>query len=200
MAAKAVLEAAGVKIKETKEGFVREALFFLSNAQARALAEYVMEEPEVLSDKRTSPIKKEAQRILNDTPGIDLSLFGRMVAEKPELNVDACAQVAHSISTHAVSNEFDYFTAVDDYSEQDHAGAGHIGTVEFNSSTLYRYASVALHELKKNVGEETSFAAKEFVRAFIRSMPTGKLNTFANHTSLAVIVTLKTTNRSTGRR
>lgn len=36
------------------------------------------------------------------------------IASDPSLNYDAAAQVAHSISTHAIHNEYDYFTAVDD--------------------------------------------------------------------------------------
>lgn len=48
-------------------------------------------------------------------------LFGRMVAEAASLNYDAAAQVAHSISTHAVQNEYDYFTAVDDCPDSDNA-------------------------------------------------------------------------------
>ena len=47
-------------------------------------------------------------------PSYDMALFGRMVASDPSLNYDAAAQVAHSISTHTIHNEYDYFTAVDD--------------------------------------------------------------------------------------
>ena len=57
--------------------------------------------------------------------------FGRMVASDPSLNYDASAQVAHSISTHRVQTEYDYFTAVDDCAPEDSAGAGHLGTVEY---------------------------------------------------------------------
>ena len=45
---------------------------------------------------------------------VDIALFGRMVADQADINVDAAAQVAHAISVHPVDNEFDYFTAVDD--------------------------------------------------------------------------------------
>ncbi len=193
-AAHEVLEMAGVKIKVDKKTSkpVREALFFLSFAQAKALAEFYVSNELASTDKPDAATKKEAQRLITDTPGVDLALFGRMVAEKPELNYDASAQVAHAISTHAVATEFDYFTAVDDFSDQDHAGAGHIGTAEFNSSTLYRYATVALHDLYKSLGEDTAKTAKEFVRAFVCSMPTGKINSFANHTlPNAVIISMR---------
>ncbi|MGH3805020.1 MAG: type I-E CRISPR-associated protein Cas7/Cse4/CasC, partial [Pseudonocardiaceae bacterium] len=115
---------------------------------------------------------------------IDLSLFGRMVADQADLNVDAACQVAHAISVHPVETEFDYFTAVDDKNPEEETGAGMIGTVEFNSSTLYRYATVNVEALQENLGDAaaTVRAVEAFVRAFVRSMPTGKQNTFANRT------------------
>jgi CRISPR system Cascade subunit CasC len=98
------------------------------------------------------------------------------------LDFDAAAQVAHSISTHEVRTEYDYFTAVDDCAREDNAGAGHLGTVEFNSSTLYRYATVNVRELEKYLGDDTIQTLQGFVKAFLLSMPTGKQNTFANRT------------------
>ena len=101
--------------------------------------------------------------------------------------------MAHSISTHAVQNEFDYFTAVDDCAPEDSAGAGHLGTVEYNSSTLYRYATVNMVELVHLLGaEKAAQAVRVFGEAFIRSMPTGKQNSFANRTLPDVVyVTLR---------
>ena len=123
---------------------------------------------------------------------MDVALFGRMVADDPSLNFDAAAQVAHAISTHAMHNEYDYFTAVDDCAPEDNAGAGHLGTVEYNSSTLYRYATVDVSELASNLGERTPEAVCAFIRAFILSMPTGKKNTFANNVlPNAVYVTVR---------
>jgi len=54
--------------------------------------------------------------------------------------------------------------------------------VEFNSSTLYRYATVNVDELKHNIGTDTAAAVRAFAEAFIYSMPTGKQNTAANRT------------------
>ena len=109
------------------------------------------------------------------------------------LNYDAAAQVAHSISTHTVQNEFDYFTAVDDCAPEDNAGAGHLGTVEYNSATLYRYATVNVLELVRTLGaEQAAQTVRAFGEAFIRSMPTGKQNSFANRTLPdAVYITLR---------
>ena len=178
--AKKALENAGIKSddKGTK------ALFFMSTAQAKALAELAV---------AGSTNKKEYQKALGAAPSMDMALFGRMVADDPSLNYDAAAQVAHSISTHAVQNEYDYFTAVDDCQAEDNAGAGHLGTVEYNSSTLYRYATVNVMELAGQLGaEQAAETVRAFGEAFLFSMPTGKQNSFANRTLPdAVYVTIR---------
>lgn len=178
MAQKA-LEAAGVKVKENKGKLETGALFFISKGQADALAQIALEHPDGKYEKED---KESCKKALQLHPAVDLALFGRMVADDPSLNYDAAAQVAHAISTHAVQNEYDYFTAVDDCAPEDNAGAGHLGTVEYNSATLYRYASVNVCELQKHLGLETAKAVRGFADAFVRSMPTGKQNTFANRT------------------
>lgn len=183
--AKEVLEKA--KILDKKKDYSTDALFFISAKQVENLADIALGE---------NIDEKEVKQSLITGNGIDLSLFGRMVATNPELNCDASAQVAHAISTHKVENEYDYFTAIDDLSSEDHAGAGMIGTVEYNSSTLYRYATIATHTLLDNLGGDIYVlekAVKEFARAFITSIPDGKQNTFAAHTMpYAVLVTLRT--------
>ena len=120
---------------------------------------------------------------------IDVALFGRMVADIPGLNVDAATQVAHALSTHAMETEFDYFTAVDDENIES-TGAGMIGTVEFNSATLYRFATVGIHQLLDNLGgdvEATMTALEVFLTAFAYSMPSGHQNTFGNRTLPALV-------------
>ena len=176
----------GISLDKEKNNETK-ALFFLSRTQARNLAQLIL--------KDENPQKDDVRKVFQKDHSIDIALFGRMVADDPTLNADASAQVAHSISTHRVDNEFDYFTAVDDLAPKDNAGAGMIGVVEFNSATLYRYATVAVHELNRELGGEKDVAAEavvEFVKAFILSMPTGKQNTFANRTLPdAVLVTIR---------
>ncbi|MGI6472332.1 MAG: type I-E CRISPR-associated protein Cas7/Cse4/CasC [Candidatus Methanomethylophilaceae archaeon] len=178
-----VLRVAGIKLDtkkkkdtESEENLRTGALFFISSKQAENMAALALTE---------NYSKKDAQEALNKGNGVDIALFGRMVADDPSLNSDASAQVAHAISTHKVDTEYDYFTAIDDRSPADNAGAGMIGTVEFNSSTLYRYATVSVHDLYNRLEcnkEMTSKAITEFIKAFMLSMPTGKQNTFANRT------------------
>lgn len=177
-----ILQLAGVKPETGK----KDVLFFISSKQIEAAAGLAQEYAAMSKEekkKQEKNFKAKVNKALEDNPSIDILLFGRMAASNPVLNYDAAAQVAHSISTHTISNEYDYFTAVDDCGDEDNAGAGHLGTVEFNSSTLYRYATVNVGELAQNLEiEELKKTVRGFAEAFIRSMPAGKQNTFANRT------------------
>lgn len=165
-------------------------LMFLSAGQIGRLAERAITSArggEALDARTVKKIFKEAH-------AVDIALFGRMVADDTDLNVDAACQVAHAISTHAAENEYDFFTAVDDEKsrseEEEDAGAGMMGTVEFSSATMYRYATVNLDMLVKNLGDgEAALRALEvFIKGFCLSMPTGKQNTFANRTVPETVV------------
>ena len=194
---KKVLDAVGIKTNppRNKKDDPGESgyLVFLSHRQIAGLAELAIASGDGPIDK------KEARRRADTDHSVDVALFGRMIAESPDLNVDAAAQVAHALSVHPVENEYDYYTAVDDHKKADDeedAGAGMIGTVEFNSATLYRYATVDVNRLQDNLGDAdaTRRAVEAFVRAFVLSMPTGKQNTFANRTLPdAVLVVLRDT-------
>ncbi|WP_128425299.1 type I-E CRISPR-associated protein Cas7/Cse4/CasC [Gudongella oleilytica] len=159
-----------------------DTLFFISKQQMEALVNLALENP------KGELNKEDVKRAYNSKPSIDMALFGRMVAKDQDLNTDASSQVAHAISTHAVSNEYDYFTAVDDIDNEEHAGAGHIGTTEYNSSTVYRYATVAVHDLYDQLGDDVPRVVKGFIEAFVKSMPTGKQNSFANRTLPSLVL------------
>ncbi len=175
--AKDTFKAAGIKIDEKKNE--TGALFFIGDGQLEELCKIAFEHSDGKYEKDD---KKVLQEALKSRPAIDIAFFGRMVADDPSLNFDAACQVAHAISTHAVHNEYDYFTAVDDCSPADNAGAGHLGTVEYNSATLYRYATINISELNCHLAADMPKAVSKFVAAFVNSMPTGKQNTFANRT------------------
>lgn len=142
--------------------------------------------------------KKAADRVLSAGRSVDIALFGRMIANNKDFNVDAASQVAHAFSTHAVATEFDFFTAVDDLkaneADQD-AGADMIGVVDFNAACYYRYANVDLDQLRRNLAEGSGAAQDDteigklvdraleaWIRAFVNATPSGKQNSMAAHT------------------
>ena len=180
---------APLKIKPGKKANDTAYLLFFGRPQLERLADLVADRATELADLDDEKLGQElkdmpVKEVLGEGHPLDVALFGRMVADIPGLNVDAATQVAHAISTHAVEIEFDYFTAVDDENTED-SGAGMIGTVEFNSATLYRFATVGMHQLADNLGgdiEAAVVALEVFLSAFTRSMPTGHQNTFAHRT------------------
>ncbi|GFZ26133.1 type I-E CRISPR-associated protein Cas7/Cse4/CasC [Lactobacillus corticis] len=180
-----IFTTAGIKLdSKTNE---TKALLFVSKGQLVKLAQYALEHEEDLAEKddkkKAKEVKNRLKAVLNSDQSLDLALFGRMVADDPSLNVDASAQVAHAISTNAITPEYDYFTGLDDCQNDDEAGSAMIGTIEYNSSTLYRYANINLHDLQKNVGKDLTIEGlKLFIKEFVLSMPDGKQNTFANKT------------------
>src|ERR1051325_5519696 len=71
-------------------------------------------------------IEPTAEQLLrhSDTAA-DIAMFGRMLADNPQYNREAAVQVAHAITTHRVTVEDDYYTAIDDLKTADEdAGAG----------------------------------------------------------------------------
>ena len=82
--AKKALENAGIKLdeKSKSDDKVTKALFFMSSAQAKALAELAVE---------GSADKKQYRDALKAAPSMDMALFGRMVADDPSLKYDAAA-------------------------------------------------------------------------------------------------------------
>jgi CRISPR system Cascade subunit CasC len=172
-------------------------LVFFSARQINNLAEAAVAAARA-NEQFTEGLKAhDVKALANRDHSVDIALFGRMVADVSDINVVAAAQVAHAISVHPVDNEYDYFTAGDDRKEAaDESGAGMIGTVEFNSATLYRYATVDVDRLRDNLGDPLAVrrALEAFLRAFATSMPTGKQTTFANRTLPdAIVVILRDT-------
>lgn len=192
---------AGIKVSKPKKNEDQQDpslyqpgyLVFISEAQVENVAGIAVE---AINEGGIADLKKrksDLKRALKADLSVDLALFGRMVADDADLNVDASCQVAHAISTHAVGTEFDFFTAVDDekaMSDAADAGAGMMGTVEFSSATLYRYATLNATALAEQLGSQEA-AAKAiggFVDVFATSLPTGKQNTFAAHTLPAALI------------
>lgn len=178
----------------------KDTLFFISEAEAKSVAEIFKEkafdmvfleellkeeskkkgkkgEKEEDSTKNEGGLKKRILGILKkekergNMDGLDISLFGRMAASAPEVNVEAAASVAHAISTHKAVSEVEFFTAVDDRKvDQKIPGSGHMGSLEFNSATYYRYISLDLGQLLANLGNDDSLDLSPAIVAFTKAL------------------------------
>ena len=164
-------------------------LLYLSPEELRSFSDTLLQNWEAIladtSEKKTvfDPIIREIRRTTKDrTSAPDIALFGRMLADKPDLSLDAACQVAHAISTHRITMDMDFYTAVDDLQEGGETGAGMMGYTSFNSATFYRYARLDWRQLVANLSGDTELAARTvegFLRASVVAIPTGKQNTFA---------------------
>jgi len=117
------------------------------------------------------------------TTAPDIALFGRMLADRPDTNVDAACQVVHAISTHTVKMDTDFFTAVDELLRPEETGAAMMDIAGFNSACFYRYARLDWDQLVKNLKGDTDLARRTveaFLRASEAAMPTGKKNSHDN--------------------
>ncbi len=160
-------------------------LLFISEEEKDAIANFLQGARDSDTEPNaTSFVKDMVKQLTNRTSAPDIALFGRMLAEKPALNIDAACQVAHAISTHEVNTaEFDYFTAVDDLTPEEDSGAGMLGLVPFNSATYYRCARIDWEQLVQNLGGDAGLARQTvnaFMQAFALVVPTGMQNSFIN--------------------
>lgn len=197
--AAAVIDLLGFKLSDAEK---TEYLLYLGEGEVEELVRIALpvwdalKELEIGKDKKKKDVVpgslKQAQDALKSVVAksrkearsyaADIALFGRMVADNKNMNVDAACQVAHALSTHKVEMEMDYFTAVDDLLPGEDSGSDMIGVVEFNSSCFYRYSLIDLNKLRENLGfndDLLSAVVKGYVEASVKAVPTGKQNSMA---------------------
>jgi CRISPR system Cascade subunit CasC len=142
-------------------------------------------------------IKSAAAKILEAKlkDAADIALFGRMVATDHSLTVEGAAMFSHALSTHRADNDIDFYTAVDDrqgedptIEEEDRAGSGMMGTLEFTSALYYRYVGLNLGLLgdDSHLGalsaEDRRNVVDAFLRAAIVAVPGARKNSMNAHT------------------
>ena len=185
-AAEAALVASGFRI--TKEARSEYLLFFGPAELERLTALCEQHRDALLAD---NPPAAEFKSALGHPGAVDIALFGRMLADVPVHNVEAACQVAHAISTHRVSPDFDYYTAVDDLRPEETQGADMIGTVAFNAAAYYRYAALDVEQLAANLDGDSTLAhsaVQAFIDTFVRAVPSGKQATFAAHSPPSLVL------------
>lgn len=161
-----------------------DTLLFLSDAEVElitaAFAKEGFDPDKVIKQKDAKKQAKEVSALIDKKvfaeDGIDIALFGRMVAQAATLNVEAAASFAHAISTHKVTNEVEFFTAIDDCQEE--PGSGHMGSLEFNSATYYRYVCLDVGQLCENLaGQNILESIESFIKALYLAIPGARQTT-----------------------
>lgn len=101
--------------------------------------------------------------------GTDVALYGRMVAEDTNWNVEAATSYAHAISVHRAQAVSDFFSAIDDVTGK----SQHIGETELTAPTMYRMAVLDLRQLARTLGPDAPLAdiARTWVQGFVRAIP-----------------------------
>jgi CRISPR system Cascade subunit CasC len=165
-----------------EEALETRQLIFVAPNELRPLAEALLAQYRDAGKKWASRKIDQITEGLQETMprSVDVAMFGRMTTSAAFEDVQAAVQVAHALSTNALTQEFDYYTAVDDLSGE--SGAGMIGDVEFNSSTYYKYLNVHWEGLLANLGGDAEVCRKAvlaLVEAAAKAQPSGKQNSFA---------------------
>lgn len=155
-----------------------DTLLFISATEAAAFAAYAKDlgfDAAAIKEKELGKVGKKALNPAIDA--LDIALFGRMVAKAPDMNVEAAASFAHAISTHKVTNEVEFFTALDDL--QHEPGSAHMGSLEFNAATYYRYISLDLGQLAQTLGPDADLKAaiEAFTKALFVAVPSARQTT-----------------------
>ncbi|MDO5581636.1 MAG: type I-E CRISPR-associated protein Cas7/Cse4/CasC [Planctomycetia bacterium] len=188
------------KKKDQDDGKTPVALYFTPNELATIAQNLKNEVYDKFTDqskdrkenkKITDKIKKAITKAIKNTPPhdfADIAIMGRMVAADPSLMLEGAGMFSHAISTHAVANEIDFFSAVDDTQPLDTAGAGHIGTLEMNSACYYRYIGLNIDllfdndHLGKLESPERKAILATFLKAVIEAVPGARKNSMFGFT------------------
>lgn len=175
----------------------KDTLIWLAEHDINALAQKIAAKA---SGGTLELTKTEIDEILSTTTeSLTIAGFGRMLANRADLQIEAAVQVAHAFTTHQQDVDLDYFTAVDDlqasYDEPDAqgrvrgAGAGHLDMAEYHSGVFYRHFNINRDDLVTNWAplqrgdEDVKDRLAAFIDALIRELPTGKNATSAHQTA-----------------
>ena len=95
----------------------------------------------------------------------DIALFGRMMASATDLDIAAASSFAHSISTHASSNQQDFYVCKGD--DEDTSGSDMMGHQSFAASVMYGCCHLDLDLLAKNLSHLSVGERQDIVAAFV---------------------------------
>ncbi len=212
---KGLLASLNLKLKREDGAFRSEYMLFLSNEEIQRLAGIALryrkaflalgeglEEGESKEGrgkgkkegqaKAKEVLPPEARRELAEALGaknLELALFGRMVADQKDYDVEGALGVSHALGTTTDPIEEDYFVAVDDLAKGGEAQVGMIESRGFAAGTVYRYAVLDLDELENHVGKERALLGlRAVLHSFPLALPKGGWRAFAHQAPPEVVL------------
>lgn len=172
-------------VSALKEPGRDDQFLYLVPAEVNALARHV----DSLESVPEKPEKNAAEEVLKglsngryqSLSGLDVALFGRVMWNAYDLDVRAAVSTAHAYTTHTVSFQKDYFSAVDDFEKG--RQPVRLEDALITSSTFYLYSGISLGLLEQNLGgvEQVPAAVAAYLYALYRSVPVGKQTTYTSH-------------------
>lgn len=155
------------------------AVLFLSREEAEALAEYAMAaaDPAATAALPQKKLQNEIKACLDKVypkrnrealDALDIALFGRMMANCGNLDVEGASFFAHAYTTHERQMIPDFFSTVDDLENGlDGGGSAFLSTNMFTSGVFYQYIVLDLGILQDVLGgpEDVAEAADAFILA-----------------------------------
>lgn len=158
-------------------------ILFFSDAELETLARAVVDQAEAEE-------KALSEAFIQDlsSPSLDVAAFGRMFAKRSDLSTQAAVAVSHAVTTHQAKFTIDYFTALDEFQDEERtdAGAAHLGLAYYTSGVYYRSFTIDVAQLRRSWsgfnGETAPAQVRALVEALIKALPTGRLSNTNAHT------------------
>ncbi|MEN9864625.1 MAG: hypothetical protein RL748_215 [Pseudomonadota bacterium] len=141
--------------------------------------------------RKSAPTTDELKLLRKADSAVDIAMFGRMLADSPEFNMEAAVQVSHAITVHQSAVEDDYFTAIDDLNSN---GAAHIGERGYGAGLFYTYLCINREQLINNLSGNTDLTNKALAAlldAVTKVAPTGMQNSFASRAYASFVLAEK---------
>lgn len=149
---------------------------FFSESELTLISDKIFE---ALTTGVEIPKFKDLAKEAKDRVGASIVLFGRMFADNKDLSIEAVSSYSHALTTNAIEEQSDFFTAMDDISD---GGAGMMGDTSFNTGCFYSCSVLNVSELQEYAGEDTSKIVAAWISGVLTSFPEAKKNSmFCNN-------------------
>jgi len=127
---------------------------------------------------------KNDYHFLKKNTAIDIAMTGRMIAKKPEYNVQASLSVNFAFSVNDITNnQQDYFTATDSLKLEGSKGSGHLNYFFYSTGVFYGLYIIDTRLLIENLNGNKELAQKtirQIIDVLATSSPSANKNRCAD--------------------